>query len=70
MFVALDAPPTEPQVYQAWSIVEAPESLGTFSGRTFVSSEPVAAEATFGLTLEPPGGSPAPTSTPLALLEF
>lgn len=70
VFVALDAPPTEPQVYQAWSIVEAPESLGTFSSRTFVSAEPVAAGATFGLTLEPPGGSPAPTSTPLVLLEF
>ncbi len=70
VFVALDAPPTEPQVYQAWSIVEAPESLGTFSNRTFVSAEPVAAGATFGLTLEPPGGSDAPTSTPLALLEL
>ena len=70
VFVALDALPTEPQVYQAWSIANAPESLGTFSSRTFVSTEPVAAGATFGLTLEPPGGSPAPTSTPLALLEF
>ena len=70
VFVALDALPTEPQVYQAWSIANAPESLGTFPGRTFVSTEPVAAGATFGLTLEPPGGSPAPTSTPLALLEF
>ena len=68
VFVALDAPPTEPQVYQAWSIVGTPESLGTFSGRTFVSEEPVAAGATFGLSLEPPGGSPAPSSTPLALL--
>ena len=68
VFVALDAPPTEPQVYQAWSIVDAPASLGTFSGRTFVSEKPVAAGATFGLTLEPPSGSDAPTSTPLALL--
>lgn len=70
VFVALDAPPTEPQVYQVWSIVDVPESLGTFSGRTFVSGKPVAAGATFGLTLEPPGGSPAPTSTPLVLLEL
>ncbi len=70
VFVALDAPPTEPRVYQAWSIIETPESLGTFPDRTFVSAEPVAAGATFGLTLEPPGGSPAPTSTPLALLEL
>lgn len=70
VFVALNAPPTEPQVYQAWSIVEAPESLGTFSARTFLSEEPVTAGATFGLTLEPPGGSAAPTSTPLVLLEL
>ena len=68
VFVALDAPPTEPQVYQAWSIVDAPESLGTFPSRTFFSKEPVPAGATFGLTLEPSGGSPAPTSTPLTLL--
>lgn len=70
VFIALDTPPTEPQVYQAWAIVDTPVSLGTFSSRTFLSGEPVAAGATFGLTLEPPGGSPQPTSTPLTLLEF
>ena len=70
VFVALDEPPTEPQVYQAWSIVDAPVPLGTFADRTFLSEEPVAAGATFGLTLEPPGGSDAPTSTPLTLLEL
>ncbi len=68
VFVALEAPPTEPRVYQAWSIVDVPEPLGTFADRTFLSEEPVAAGATFGLTLEPPGGSDAPTSTPLTLL--
>lgn len=70
VFVALNAPPTKSQVYQAWAIVETPESLGTFSDRTFLSEEPVAAGATFGLTLEPPGGSDAPTSTPLTLIEL
>ena len=70
VFVALDAPPTEPQVYQAWAITDAPISLGTFPERTFLSDAAVAAGATFGVTLEPPGGSDQPTSTPLTLLEL
>ena len=55
VFVALDAPPTESQVYQSWAIVATPESLGTFADRAFLSEECVAARAPFGLTLEPPG---------------
>jgi len=69
VFVALGAPPTE-GVYQAWAIGDAPVSLGTFDGRTFLSPDAVAAGQTFGVTLEPPGGSEQPTTTPLTLLEL
>lgn len=70
VFVALGAPPNADQVYQAWEIADAPVSLGTFDGRTFLSAEVVAEGNTFGLTLEPPGGSDQPTSTPITLLEL
>lgn len=70
VFVALDAPPAAEEVYQAWAIADAPVSLGTFSGRTFLSTAAVADGSTFGVTLEPPGGSEQPTTTPLALLEL
>lgn len=70
VFVALSEPPEGERVYQAWDIAEAPVSLGTFDGRTFLSSDAVAEGHTFGLTLEPPGGSEQPTSTPLTLLEL
>lgn len=69
VFVALGAPPAE-GVYQAWAIGDAPVSLGTFDGRTFLSTGVVAKGQTFGLTLEPPGGSEQPTTTPLTLLEL
>ena len=70
VFVALSAPPKEEQVYQAWAIADAPVSLGTFDGHTFLSTEAVAEGNTFGLTLEPPGGSEQPTSTPITLVEL
>lgn len=70
VFVALETPPEGERVYQAWDIAEAPVSLGTFDGRTFLSSAAVSEGNTFGLTLEPPGGSEQPTTTPLALLEL
>lgn len=70
VFVALEAPPEGERVYQAWDIAEAPVSLGTFEGRTFLSSDAVSEGNTFGLTLEPPGGSEQPTTTPLTLLEL
>ena len=70
VFVALATPPANEQVYQAWAIADAPLSLGTFDGRTFLSTEAVSEGSTFGLTLEPPGGSDQPTTTPLTLLEL
>ncbi|CAA9587272.1 MAG: hypothetical protein AVDCRST_MAG86-3981 [uncultured Truepera sp.] len=70
VFVALGVPPSADQVYQAWEIAGAPVSLGTFDGRTFLSAQAVTEGNTFGLTLEPPGGSDQPTSTPITLLEL
>jgi len=69
VFAALGAPPTG-GVYQAWAIGDAAVSLGTFGGRTFLSPGAVAAGETFGVTVEPPGGSEQPTTTPLTLLEL
>ena len=70
VFVSLDAPPTDNRVYQAWNIGNAATSLGTFTSRTFLSQAPVPVGNTFGLTLEPPGGSDQPTTTPLTLVKL
>ncbi len=70
VFVTLDAPPAENQVYQAWNIGDAAVSLGTFSERSFLSQTEVPVGNTFGLTLEPPGGSDQPTTTPLTRVEL
>jgi anti-sigma factor RsiW len=69
VYVSLAQPPAAGQVYQAWDIAEAPASMGTFAGRTYLSSGELALGHTFGVTLEPPGGSEQPTSTPLTLVE-
>lgn len=70
VFVALNAPPSGERVYQAWEIAGAPVSLGTFDGRTFLSTATVTEGNTFGVTLEFPGGSDQPTSTPITLVEL
>ncbi len=70
VYVSLERPPAPGQVYQAWDIAEAPASMGTFSGRDYLSDAAIAPGHTFGLTLEPPGGSPQPTTTPVTLLAF
>lgn len=66
LFVVLDEPPPPNRVYQAWEIVgDTPRSVGLTSGRVLALETPLAPESAFGITLEPPGGSPKPTSTPL-----
>ncbi len=70
VFVALDTPPVADRVYQAWNIGDAAVSLGTFAERSFVSQAEVPVGNTFGLSLEPPGGSEQPTTTPLTLIEL
>lgn len=67
VFVSLKSPPAENRVYQAWNIGDAAVSLGTFTDRSFLSQAEIPVGNTFGLSLEPPGGSDQPTTTPLTL---
>ena len=68
LLVVFDAQPPPENVYQAWEIVgDAPRSLGTFDSRVVNVTASLSAGSTFGVTLEPPGGSPQPTSTPIVL---
>ena len=66
--VVFDNDPPVDSVYQAWEIVgDIPTSLGTFDGRVVNVTASLPAGSTFGVTLEPSGGSPQPTSSPIAL---
>ena len=68
LFVLLESAPPDGQVYQAWEIVgDTPQSLGTFAGRG-VTTQPLGEESVFGISVEPPGGSPQPTSTPIVVV--
>ena len=67
-FVVFDDDPPFDGVYQAWEIVGgAPTSLGISDSRVVNVTSPLPAGSTFGVTLEPSGGSPQPTTTPIAL---
>ena len=69
LFVVLSEDPPEGQVYQAWEIAgDTPRSLGTWTGRVLDIEEPVASGSAFGISVEPPGGSPQPTSTPIVVV--
>ncbi len=64
---AADPPPE--QVYQAWEIVDGvPRSIGIWERRFLEVAEPLAEGSIFGVTLEPPGGSPQPTSEPIVVV--
>jgi hypothetical protein len=67
MFVAADLPNLpEGKVYEAWTIDQEPAPAGTFSAeeaKTMVPLPGTAFEAqSVAITVEPAGGSPAPTS--------
>ena len=65
LLLVLDDEPPAGQVYQAWKIVgDMPASLGIWEGRVFEAGE-LEPESIFGVTLEPSGGSPQPTSAPI-----
>ena len=70
--VVLSAPP-EGHTYQAWQIVDgAPVSVGvlhTHSGQVAFSADLSAASA-IALSLEPLGGSAAPTTPPILVTEL
>lgn len=60
--------PPQGQVYQGWEISESgAASIGVYQGRIMKMSQPLSLGNTFGVTLEPPGGSPQPTTTPIVV---
>ncbi|WP_420597087.1 anti-sigma factor domain-containing protein [Deinococcus sp.] len=62
------APPE--RVYQAWQVVgAAPQSLGLFDGRGFLTP-PLEGKVTFAVSVEPPSGSQQPTTTPILAQEL
>ena len=65
LFVVFNAPPPSGQVYQGWEIAGEIASRGVYEGQILEITEPLATGSTFGVTLEPPGGSPQPTSDPI-----
>jgi anti-sigma-K factor RskA len=66
LFVVFNAPPPSGQVYQGWEIAESQiASRGTYEGQVLEITQPLATGSIFGVTLEPPGGSPQPTSNPI-----
>ncbi|HZJ08517.1 MAG TPA: anti-sigma factor [Trueperaceae bacterium] len=69
LLVVLDTPPPDGQVFQAWAIVDGvASSLGVYQGRVLEVDTPLVSGGAFGITIEPPGGSPQPTSTPIVVL--
>lgn len=69
VFVVLEEPPPEGRVYQAWEIVAGtPQSLGVFAGRVLDPTDPLEPESSFGISIEPLGGSPQPTTAPLVVV--
>lgn len=64
-FVLLAADAPQGRAYQAWQVVgKAPASLGVFKGRSFLSA-PLSGPVTLAVSVEPPSGSPQPTTTPI-----
>jgi anti-sigma-K factor RskA len=71
LFVVLNEAPPPGQVYQGWEIAGGqPASLGVYEGQVLEINQPLATGSIFGVTLEPPGGSPQPTTTPIVLYEL
>lgn len=63
-YVFLEVPPPAERTYQLWNVAgDAPVSLGVFSQGLLVKNLPPG--AVLAVSLEPPGGSPQPTATPL-----
>lgn len=69
LLVVLAHHPPRDRVYQAWEIVEGtPRSLGTWRARVIDVDAPLAPESVFGITVEPPSGSEAPTTAPFVVV--
>lgn len=69
-FLYLSAAPPQDQVYQLWKIEgEAPVSLGVIDGQgQLVQDAPDG--LTLAVSVEPPGGSEQPTSTPILVQQL
>jgi len=69
LFLVMADDPPEGQVYQAWEIVgDTPQSIGVWDGRLLDITQALGAESVFGVSLEPSGGSPQPTTTPIIVV--
>lgn len=69
LVMANEPPPGE--AFQAWQIMAGePSSLGVFSGRAMEVDGPLMPGSSLGITLEPHGGSPQPTTAPVALIQL
>lgn len=69
LYVVFEQEPPAGQVYQAWEIVgDTPQSLGIWEGRVLNITQTVGADSVFGVSVEPPGGSPQPTSAPIVVV--
>lgn len=65
-FVVINERPQAGRVYQAWAVADGKAvSLGVFQDRQILTQ--VAPGAAFAVSVEPPGGSPQPTSTPIVV---
>ncbi len=68
LLVVFKSNPPQGQVYQGWEISEnGPASLGVYEERIMKIEQPLVQGNTFGVTLEPSGGSPQPTTTPIVV---
>ena len=66
-YVQLTSEPATGKVYQAWSVQgKTVTSLGVFDGR-HILTPPLASGSAFAVSVEPPGGSPQPTTTPIVV---
>ncbi|HEY0577668.1 MAG TPA: anti-sigma factor [Pseudonocardia sp.] len=77
VMVASDLPtPPDGRIYQAWLIGQGqPRSVGLMQPGVSATAPPLefgglAGAAKVGLTIEPAGGSPAPTTTPVVLFDL
>jgi anti-sigma-K factor RskA len=66
LLVVMNEAPPEGQVYQGWEIAEGGiTSAGVYEGQVLEVTQPLTTGSMFGVTLEPLGGSPQPTSNPI-----
>ena len=69
-YLHIQAPPEAGRVYQMWQIQgKTPVSLGVFEGQGFLLAD-LPAGATVAVSVEPPGGSPQPTTTPILVQQL